>query len=527
MMDETEKGRICLFAMLLTPLISWVLAAKFLYGFTRDNVRQMLVVYIKETFNLWPLWGALVAGEIIAIIGLILFFKFNKTIFRGQKFKRVFRGTVLVRASRLASITRERKEEQVTIADIPVPVKAEGTHISIGGATGVGKSTIFRELMFSCIKRSRKPSNANKKDRMIVLDPDGEFLSDFYKIGDKILNPFDARTEGWSFFNEIKSDYDFERFAVSIVPKSQDSQTEEWNGYGRLLLTEVARKVFNTSRNPSMEEVFHWTTGVPLEELEAYVQGTKAVSLFSGSGRATASARFVLSNKLAPHLMMPAGEFSLRDWLNDPNGGNLFINWNDEMIESLKPLISCWTDSLFSIVLGMKRDPNRRIWIYIDEVESLDYLPNMRHALTKGRKKGLRVVSGYQSFSQIVSIYGKEVAETLLGNHRTSVVMASGRLGEATLEFMSKSLGEIEGENEKSGISRRWGQAGTKSINPEHRKARAVTPTELAELPDLEGYVAFPSMPEVAKFKTEHVTYTRSNPVPGIVLRDNTALLGS
>lgn len=525
-MEEAEKGRICLVAMLLTPFISWVLVAKFLYGFTKENVRQMLPLYVRETFNLWPLWGALALGEILAVIGLIIFFRYNKTIFKGQKFKRVFRGTVLVTAAKLASLTRDKKEEQITIADIPVPIKAEGTHISIGGATGVGKSTIFREMMFGCIKRSRKTSNRNKPDRMIILDPDGEFLSDFYKKGDKILNPFDARTEGWSFFNEIKNDYDFERFAVSIVPKSQDSQAEEWNGYGRLLLTEVARKVFNTSRNPSMEEVFHWTNGVTLEELEVYVQGTKAVSLFSGSGKATASARFVLSNKLSAHLMMPAGDFSLRDWLSDPNGGNLFINWNDEMIESLKPLVSCWTDSLFSIVLGMPRDKNRRLWIYIDEVESLDYLPNMRHALTKGRKKGLRVVSGYQSFSQIVEIYGKNVAETLLGNHRTSVVMASGRLGEATLEFMSKSLGEIEGENEKTGLSRRWGQAGTKSTNPEHRKARAVTTTELAELPDLEGYVAFPGMPEIAKFETEHVTYTRSNPVPGIVLRDSTALAG-
>ncbi|WP_407027086.1 hypothetical protein, partial [Cronobacter sakazakii] len=40
-----------------------------------------------------------------------------------------------------------------------------------------------------------------------------------------------------------------------------------------------------------------------------------------------------------------------------------------------------------------------------------------------------------------MSIYGSDVAETLLSNHRTSVVMAAGRLGERTLEFVSKSLG--------------------------------------------------------------------------------------
>ncbi|MCD4621888.1 type IV secretion system DNA-binding domain-containing protein, partial [Proteus mirabilis] len=96
----------------------------------------------------------------------------------------------------------------------------------------VGKSTIFAEMMKCCLMRGKMQRVASNKDRMIILDPDGDFLSRFYKKGDKILNPYDARTEGWVFFNEIKSDFDFERFGVSIVPTAKDSQTEEWNGYG-------------------------------------------------------------------------------------------------------------------------------------------------------------------------------------------------------------------------------------------------------------------------------------------------------
>ncbi|EIL5862690.1 type IV secretion system DNA-binding domain-containing protein [Salmonella enterica] len=524
-MNEADKGKICLGALLFTPLVTWFIAAKALYGFTPKDARERLVLLIQQTFDLWPLWGALLVGEIIAIIGLIIFFKFNHQIFKGAPFKKIYRGTRLVSQRALASITKER-EPQITIADIPIPTKAEGTHISIAGATGVGKSTIFAEMMKCCLMRGKMQRVASNKDRMIILDPDGDFLSRFYKKGDKILNPYDARTEGWVFFNEIKSDFDFERFGVSIVPTAKDSQTEEWNGYGRLLFTEVSRKVFNTSRNPTMEEVFFWTNEVPLEELEEYVRGTKAQALFAGSGRAVGSARFVLSNKLAAHLKMPAGNFSIREWLEDPKGGNLYITWTDEMREALKSLISCWTDSIFSIVLGMSKSNSRKIWTFIDELESLDYLPSLRDALTKGRKKGLRVVTGYQSYSQVISIYGSDVAETLLSNHRTSVVMAAGRLGERTLEFVSKSLGEIEGEREKTGISRRFGQLGTKNTNDDHKRERAVTPTEIATLDDLTGYIAFPGNLPVAKFETHHVNYTRSNPVPGVVLRESTAFAG-
>ncbi len=50
--------------------------------------------------------------------------------------------------------------------------------------------------------------------------------------------------------------------------------------------------------------------------------------------------------------------------------------------------------------------------------------------MTKGRKKGLRVVSGYQTYTQLVDVYGENLAETMLGNHRTMVALGVGRMGE-------------------------------------------------------------------------------------------------
>lgn len=62
------------------------------------------------------------------------------------------------------------------------------------------------------------------------------------------------------------------------------------------------------------------------------MKGTPAEALFiKGAERATGSARFVLGDKLAPHLKMPAGDFSLRDWLEDDKPGTLFITWQEQM----------------------------------------------------------------------------------------------------------------------------------------------------------------------------------------------------
>jgi hypothetical protein len=60
-------------------------------------------------------------------------------VFKGERFKKIYRGTELVRARTLADKTRERGVNQLTVANIPIPTYAENLHFSIAGTTGTGK----------------------------------------------------------------------------------------------------------------------------------------------------------------------------------------------------------------------------------------------------------------------------------------------------------------------------------------------------------------------------------------------------
>ena len=506
-MNERQRSQICLAVMVLVPLFAWFFTAKLMYGIEKQGARDRVFYLAKNTFTLWPLAVALVGGLILAIALCVLIVKLSKTTFAGAHFDKYFRGSQLVSQRELKRLTKE-KEEQITIAGVPVPIAAEATHFSVGGATGTGKSTIFREMMYGCMQR---------KDRMVILDPDGEFLSTFYRKGDKILNPYDARTEGWNFYNEIRSHYDVVRYAKSIIQVSDSNDSEEWNQYGRLLFAEVAKKLYNTTRNPGMRNVFRWTNECSSEALQGFVKGTRAVSLFTENERATGSVRFVLSNKLPAHFDMPPGNFSLRQWCEDPNGGNLFITWDENMREALRPLISCWVDTIFTSILGMKSNPKRRIWTYLDELESLQRLPTLGDMLTRGRKKGGCVVSGYQSYTQLESVYGEKLAETMLANHRTMVALAVGRMGTATAERMSKALSEHEVLRTKEGRSSRWGDWGTRSENEDVKPERIVMSSEIMALNNLEGFLSFPGSIPIARVAIEPINFTRTNPVPGIV----------
>jgi hypothetical protein len=276
--------------------------------------------------------------------------------------------------------------------------------------------------------------------------------------------------------------------------------------------------------NPSIGELFRWTTIKPPQELQEFLSGTLAESLFVGSSEATkalSSARFLLSNKLPEHVTMPAGEFSLRAWLENPlenpkGGGNLWITWREDMAPALKPLISAWIDALFVSILSMPEDSKRCVWAFIDELASLEKLASLEPALTKGRKHGLRVVAGLQSTSQLDDIYGRDTAKTLRSCFSSLAVLRIAKTDPETAEDFSRSLGEHEVERMRS--TRNYGtrSSGT-GQQIVHERERVVTPSQLTALPDLTGYLAIVGALPIARFQTAYRAF--KNRVPGFVDR--------
>ena len=52
-------------------------------------------------------------------------------------------------------------------------------------------------------------------------------------------------------------------------------------------------------------------------------------------------------------------------------------------------------------ILSLPDDPNRRIWLFLDELGTLENLKKLVDAFTQGRSKGLCVVAGIQDLGQL------------------------------------------------------------------------------------------------------------------------------
>jgi type IV secretory pathway TraG/TraD family ATPase VirD4 len=479
-MTRDDKHLVFAGFLVALPVVAWLSVAAWRYGIDRPVARGLARI-VKLTPRDDFLIGALVLGLVAGFfLGDWLVRRFD-TQFGGAAFKRFLRGTRMISQRSLQKLTAESGKAQVLVAGTPIPTWLETLHLLVAGATGTGKTVGIAQIIETLLRRG---------DRAIIVDPNGAFLSRFYFPGDVVLNPFDKRSEAWSIFNELRDEYDFKRYALSVVPEGLTDEAEEWNGYARLLFQAATKKMAKRG-NTTVVHLIKLLTAESEDTLKEFLADTEAEGLFVGAKEALSSARFILAKYLDPHrYLKDAGKFSIRRWLEDEGGGNLYITWREDMLEALKPLVSTWVDILCTSILSLPESPARRLWMVIDELDSLQKLPSLEDSLTKGRKHGLRIVAGIQSTAQLERTNGEKDATVLRSCFRNILVLGGGRSDSKTAEDLSKSLGEHEVERETQGESSN-DRGGSRSRTTRIERERVVMPSEIQSLPELTGYLGF------------------------------------
>ncbi|KIA80279.1 TrwB protein [Chromobacterium piscinae] len=384
----------------------------------------------------------------------------------------------------------------VMIGPMPMPIHLENRNTLIAASIGAGKSVAIESMIASALKRG---------DRMLIVDPNGSFFAKFGQSGDVILNPFDTRTAGWSIFNEIEDEQDFDRVAKSIIPPQVDPRAEEWCEYTRNMLSDAVRKLRATNK-ASHEELVRILIREDGEHIKAFFQGTDSQGYFRDNAeKATASVQFMMNKYIRPLRMMPEGAFSLKQWASGAGSGNLYITWREDMRTAQLPLVAAWVDTVCASILSHRPEGAPRIWQFLDELESLGKLESFVPAATKGRKHGLRMVATIQDWSQLDSTYGHDGAKTLLGCFRNYVLFG------ASNAYNADKASQILGTQvvERMQVTRT--SSGRSSVRVQSPAEPVVMDSEISNLPDLSGYVMFGEDFPIARIKVPYVDYPKRN----------------
>lgn len=441
------------------------------------------------------LWKSIKIGFISMILSMGFF------IYGGylKSRKKLERGNQLSSTHQLKRILKNANQESdLHLDQLPLSRDKETSHILITGTTSSGKTNCFHTLLPQIRNRAKRWS----RDRAIIVDMTGDFISKYYREGqDLLLNPFDKRSEAWSPWEECLRDTHYDALAAALVPKSE-THDKFWENAGKALFSSALRQLRKQGET-DIQKLYYILVRSHLNDFSKFFQETDAASYTHTDGeKMTLSIRATLANHLqCLKFLKPTDEgFSIRKWVKDEHkdwdasrdsSPWLFLSARPDQRETLLPLLSAWLDTAINALMSLSPDINRRLWFVIDELPSLQKLPSLEIAMAESRKYGGCVLAGVQSFPQLTATYGLHQAQSLLDLFNTKIFFRN--TAPNTTQWISKVLGEVEITEQQETLS--YGAHSMRdgvSLSPQNRTKSLVLPTEIANLQDLEAFIKLP-----------------------------------
>jgi len=315
-----------------------------------------------------------------------------------------------------------------------------------------------------------------------VYDPALEYTPQFYtpERGDVILNPIDARSPYWSPGDELRHEAEALTLATSLFPDRANENP---------FFTEGPRRIFAhlLTFRPTAEELASWLCHD--EELDRRVHGTPYASIIDRQAPAQRSGVLAALNMVADTLKLLPREsdinrrWSAASWARDRRGW-LFLTSTPETRIRLVPLTSLWLDMLVLRLMNRGQPGHRPVWLILDELASLQRLPQLHTAVTENRKSNNPVVLGFQGRSKLETRYGHDAA-AMLSQPATKVFLRTSEPHAA--KWISDTIGDVEIERMRE--SRSNGKYGQRSLGLERQVEPLVMPSEISGLPSLHGYL--------------------------------------
>ena len=474
------------------------LAAESSQGGTYFLEREPLRAYPNKALHAWiahwiygdvPPWRLFTTQYLMGAIAfaLQLPFSIRKDIRRIKdlRYGRRLKGPILVDAK---AFTRAVNGAGIGIktnewkASLRIPRDAENKHFLIVGDTGSGKSSVIRQMLYQVDTRG---------DSAIVYDPACEFVKQFYNPhrGDIVLNPLDARMPYWNPSKELRRKAEAKALAVSMY------QPE---GVTNRFFVEAPQKIFAhlLTYLPTPEDLVKWMSDPA--EIDRRVKGTEYWALIDPKAPQQRTGVLGSLNMSADSFrLLPKENETTTVWTAtkwaETRRGWIFITSRPTMREALRPLISLWIDTLVLRLLNEPMPDQKPVWFVIDELASLQRLPQLHTAITENRKSQNPVILGFQGRSQMEARYGED-AEAMLSQPATKIFLRTTEPRAA--KWVSEAIGEVEIERLRE--THYDGSRTGKNFALDRQTEPLVMPSEISGLEDLRGFLKYGN--HVARF---------------------------
>ena len=433
--------------------------------------------------------------------------------------KEIFiRGKRLISLNEARTISENKVESDgpgVRFGWLTVPESQETTHFAVVGATGSGKTIIFRYLMETGFSRIGTGGDS----RALIYDPKRDMLPILAGLGLKAevitLHPFDKRGAAWDMAKDITSPALADQTATILIPPEKGSSNPFFTDAARALMTGVLtvfirkcpdvwtfRDVIVALKSATRLKSVLLECEETHDLIEQYFSNEKTIN----DVMSTIATKIQRYQYIAAAWEKAERRVSLRDWIKNEY---VLVLGNDEETRSAVDAINqVIFKRVTEIILNQSESFTRRTWILLDELKEAGELPGLASLLSKGRSKGACVVIGFQDIEGLsAAMKDTRLAHEVAGLCANKAILrldsaetakwASNQFGEQEIEQKKVSVGS--GTSDRGGISKKTHSNST-SESWINIKRQAVMPAEFLDMSPVEksgslhGYYIIPSI---------------------------------
>jgi type IV secretory pathway TraG/TraD family ATPase VirD4 len=337
------------------------------------------------------------------------------------------------------------------------PESLASGHMAFVGATGSGKTLLQRLLLQSALPEIGR----GRGHRALLYDAKRDLPSMLAGMGlnapVRILNPLDARAVAWDMAADISNPSLAQQAALLLIPETKHDNNPFFSRAARHLLSGVItslllrfpgawtfRQVLLIARDPDR-----------MEDAINAVESTRYIGRYFEHEATFQNILATLLTFLAPYEILAASwdrcseRISLNQWLAEES---ILVLGSDDANRVALDTVNRLLFRRLSDLLLSQPEGSARTWIVLDEVREAGRLDGLSSLLTRGRSKGVAVVLGFQDINGLRDVYGREVAEEILGQCNTKVVLRNN--SPDTTEWCSKLFGFREVIETTPGSSR-------------------------------------------------------------------------
>ncbi|RRJ32050.1 type IV secretory system conjugative DNA transfer family protein [Halocatena pleomorpha] len=300
------------------------------------------------------------------------------------------------------------------------------------GETGSGKTEAIKVLAHQL--------QADPDEAFVIFDYKQDYQA-FFPEDDIIRLSSRDSTVTWNVFNEIEEDGDYDEIAKAVFAGAEVDNDYFTNAAAQVL-ADVLRLIQLRAKPdeiPTNVDLIGFVDTVDVDHMREWfvAEDLSSKKHLPDGVEASSNIVSILEERVKAVFrddFGEAGTFSVREYMADPRGRVLLLDFPIQQSASVQPIFRLLID--WSIRFGL--DDDRGSYYILDEFAALPELDMLERLINAGRAYNCYAILGVQAIPQLRDTYGSDKADSLLSGLAQEIHL---RVGQGSVEYCRKRIG--------------------------------------------------------------------------------------